>query len=232
MKHLTMIVLALSVIVLVGCDALTVVPRQPTQTPVPTRAPTLPPSPTVPPTATLPPATATSANPLEALRKAFGGWVGTKTFRAKMVQTKGTTTTLDGTMEVVLPDRFHMVAKQIDVIAIGKTFYVKIGTKWQKVALAQGFDFSFADAKKLQEELGVATEIKSIGADVLDGAPMVVYEYKTTIKGPPALTSTSKVWVAVSDSLPRKIENTSSTGVKTIMTFYDFNANIAINAPI
>lgn len=233
MKHFTLISLVLTTIVLVGCDAVSVVPRaQPTQAPLPTLAPTAPPTPTVQPTATQPPATATSANPLDALKKAFGGWAGTKSFRAKMVQTKGTTTTLEGTLEMVFPDRFHMVTKQTELIAIGKTYYVKVGTKWQKVTVAQGFDFSLADAKKLQDELGVATEVKSIGADVLDGAPMVVYEYKTTIKGPPAITTTSKVWIAVSDGLPRKIESTSSSGAKTVMTFYDFNANITINAPI
>ncbi len=233
MKRLTLVGLTLVAAVLVGCDAVSVAPRaQPTRTPLPTLAPAVPPSPTVPPTPTQPPATATSANPLEALRTAFGGWAGTRSFRIKMVQTKGTTTTLEGTFEVVLPDRFHMVAKQLEAIEIGKTFYLKTGTTWQKVTLTKAIDFSLADVKKWQDELGVASEAKSIGADVLDGAPMVVYEYKTTIKGPPAITSTSKVWIAVSDRLPRKIESTSSSGAKTIMTFYDFNANIVIEPPI
>jgi hypothetical protein len=231
MKRLLIFLFVLGGMILVGCDAVSIVPRaQPTQTPLPTRAP---PSPTVPPTATQPPPTATTnpaANPLDALRSAFASWA-VRNPCAKMVQTKGTTTTLEGTLEAV-PDRFHMVTKQIEMIAIGKTFYMKTGTTWQKVTLTQGLDFSFADIKKWQDELGVATETKFIGADVLDGAPMLVYEYKTTVKGPPAITSTTKVWLAVSDRLPRKTETISTSGAKTVMNFYDFNANVAIEAPI
>ncbi len=226
-----------ALLIALSTSACNVLQGGPANNPTPTKTsapPTVPPTPTAVPTATQPPATATaasSANPLDALRKVFSGWGSVKSFRAKFTRTSGTTTS-DGTLEVVLPDHFHFISKQSEVIVIGKTFYIKTGTQWQKVALTQGFDFSFADVKKLQEELGVATEVKFIGPDVLDGAPMLVYQYTSTYKGPPAITTTSKVWVAVSDSLPRKSETTGSTGAKTVTTFYDYNANIAINPPI
>lgn len=232
MKQLFIIGWLLVVLSASACDVLQGGPASnptPTKTVAPT--PTQPPPPTSTPTPVPPTVAPTSANPLDALRKVFTGWGSVKSFRARFTRTSGTTTT-DGTLEVVLPDHFHFISKQSEVIIIGKTIYLKTGTQWQKVALNQGFDFSFADVKKLQEELGVATEVKLIGADVLDGAPMLVYQYTTTIKGPPAITTTSKVWVAVSDNLPRKSETTGSTGAKTVTTFSDYNANIVINPPI
>lgn len=237
MKHLAMIVLALSAIVLVGCDALTVVPRQPTQTPLPTRAPTVPPSPTVPPTATLPPATATlnpAANPLDALKSAFGGWSNVKSFRIKSVRAAGSTTS-ESTFEVVLPDRFHIIGKD-EIIIIGSTLYTKKGTTWTKTQLPKDFDLSFADYKKLLEQLGAATDVKFIGPDILDGAPMLVYQYTSTFKVVnTSVTSVSKVWIAVSDRLPRKSESTSNLtgGSKTVSTYSNYNDPlIIINAPI
>ena len=127
---------------------------------------------------------------------------------------------------------FNIGNKQSEIILIGKVFYVKTGAQWQKIPTPKGIDFSFTDVKKFQDELGIATEVKFIGPDILDGVPMLVYQYTSTVKGPPAFTTTSKVWVAVSDSLPRKMESTSTTGSKTVTTIYDYNANIVINAPI
>ncbi len=232
MKQLFIIGSLLVVLSASACDVLQGGPASnptPTKTIVPT--PTQPPPPTPTPTPVPPTAAPTSANPLDALTKIFRGWASVKSFRAKFTRTSGTTTT-DGTLEVVLPDRYHFTSKQTEAIFIGNTFYIKAGTTWTKVTAPQGFDISFANLKKLQEELGVATEIRLIGADVLDGAPMLVYQYTTTIKGPPAITTTSKIWVAVSDSLPRKSETTSSSGAKTVTTFSDYNANVVINPPI
>lgn len=207
---------------------------------VPTRTPTLVPptetlAPTTTPTATLPPPTATSApsiNPLDALTKAYRAWAGVKSFRSKMTTTGVTTGTQEMTLEVVMPDRFHMVGKQFEAIIIGATFYMKVGTQWQKTTLPKGLDFSLADIKKILAELGATTQVKLIGPDVLDGAPMLVYEYTTTIKTPTTTTVTSKVWVAVADGLPRKMESLSKSGIKTVATYYDYNANITIKAPV
>ncbi len=231
MKRLSIFCLVLSGIILVGCDAVSVVPRaQPTS--LPTLAPTVPPKPTVPPTATQPPATATSANPLDALKRIFSGWGSVKTFRAKYTRTAAGKTT-DGTLEVVMPDHFHLLSSTSEIYIIGNVFYIKSGKTWQKIPMPKDFDLSFANAKKFLDDLGAATDIKFIGPDLLDGTPTLVYQYTTTFKGPPAITTVSKVWVAVSDNLPRKSEATNSiTGAKTVTTYYDYNANITINAPI
>jgi hypothetical protein len=212
---------------------------------VPTSAParvsvaaaTLPPPtqarvPTVAPSPTQPPAPPTSANPLDALTRAFRGWGGVKSFRVKMTTASGTAAGLEMTMERVMPDRFHMVSKQFEAIMIGQTFYMKIGAQWQKMVMPNSIDLSFADVKKYETELGASSETKLIGPDVLDGTPTLVYQYTTTIKTPTPTTVTSKVWIAVADGLPRKMESESKAGTKTVMTFYDYNANISIEAPI
>jgi outer membrane lipoprotein-sorting protein len=120
----------------------------------------------------------------------------------------------------------------MEMILIGSTAYLKLGDKWQKAALPKGIDLSLADPKKLETEMGTTTDIKFVGSEVLDGTPTWVYQYTTNIKGPPALKMSSKSWIGIADNLPRKTEQESKPGQKTTVTFYDYNANITINAPI
>lgn len=176
----------------------------------------------------------TTVNPLEALTKMFRSWSSVKTFRAKMAVTTsaGVPALQEMILEVVMPDRFHMTSKAIEAIKIGPTVYMKLGPAWQKVTLNQNIDFSFADVQKWQSELGASSDIKFLGAEMLDGTPTLTYQYTVSIKTPTPTTTTSKVWVAVADGLPRKIESTNQNGAKTVIVFYDYNASIAIDAPI
>lgn len=216
--------------------ALTRVPS--TSVPVPTLPPTSTPAPTatpLPPTATPIP---TSANPLEALTKAFRGWAGTKSFRAKATTIpappkKGTPTPpTEMTLEVVMPDRIHIIGASFEAYKIGSTFYTKIGTQWQKSTVPARLDFSFVDLKKIEDELGATKETKFLGPEILDGIPTLVYQYTTTIKTPVTATTVSKVWIGVADQLPRKSEALGQSGSKTTTLYYDYNANIIIEAPI
>lgn len=211
-----------------GCSALSSAP--PTPTPLPAATATVAATPTAAPTATAT-AAPTNANPLDALAQIFRGWAGVKTFRAKIIvtPTKGAATETD--LDVVMPDRFHVKSKQLEAIVIGTTYYVKIGSQWQKIALPKGIDLNFADVKKLESELGASTNAKLFGPEVLDGTPTLVYQYTTTIKTPTPLTTTSKVWVAVSDQLPRKMESVSKSSTTTV-TYSDYNAAITIAPPI
>jgi len=204
-------------------------PTQAPPTPAATAASAATPTPA--PTAR-PTAAPTSAEPLDALSQIFRGWLGVKSFRAKITTTTSTGAVTEMNLDAVMPDRFHAVSKQFEVIIIGATYYVKIGNQWQKIALPKGFDISSFDIKTLEAQLGASTEVKLIGPDVLDGAPMVVYQYTTTIKTPTPSTLTSKVWIAVADQLPRKMESTPKTGGKTVIVYSDYNANITIDPPI
>ena len=187
-----------------------------------------------------------SANPRDDLAKAFRGWGSVKSFRARI-----TTTGLPGgqsqetTIEVQMPDRFHSTTPRAEMIKVGGDIYFKLPTGWQKIA--QNVDIDFADPKKFEADIGASTESRLIGPDVFEGTPCLVYEYTTrfTGQGGPAAgavdkaagkvsdTYTAKVWIAVADNLPRKVESgdPSSTARSTIV-YYDFNAPITINPPV
>ncbi len=244
MKQVLIFAAILLALAVTACDAVPgfAPPPTPTNTPAPTptTAPTLPPPPTKSPTlaatatATKPAATnvPTPANPLSSLQNIFKGWSSVKSFRAKMTTTGLPTGTQEMTLEVVMPDRFHVTMPQLEAILIAKTVYLKIGTTWQKVALPQGIDVSAANLQQYGSQLGTNSQVKFVGAEVLDGVPTVVYQYTTTIKGPPAQTINTKVWIGVADNLPRKVETSPKAGQTTTIIFSDFNAPITINAPI
>lgn len=167
------------------------------------------------------------------MSKIFKGWSSVKTFRSKGVIAGVPGGNQDITFEAVMPHRFHMTMAQIEAILIGKTVYMKIGGKWSKTPLPQGINFDFANPQTYASQVGATSNVKFIGADVVDNTPTLVYQYTTTVKGPPQTTVTSKVWVGVADNLPRKVESEPKAGQKTTMTFYDYNAtNITIAAPI
>lgn len=232
MKRAAILGLLLVALALSACGggAATAVPTQaaaPTAATTPTTAAAATPIPTA--AATVAPA---SANPLDALTRVFRGWTGVKSFRSKITTTTSAGVTTELNLDVVVPDRFHIVSKQFEAIVIGATYYLKTGTTWQKIALPKGLDFSSADLKARAAELGASTDIKLIGPEMLDGTPTLVYQYTVTIKTPTPSTRTSKVWVAVSDQLPRQVESVSVTGAKTTAIYSDYNAAITIEPPI
>lgn len=188
-----------------------------------------------------------SANPKDDLSTAFANWGSVKTFRAKM-----TTTGLpdaagpqERTIDVVLPDRLHMKDPRTEMIKVGGDMWIKLPTGWQK--FAQNVDFDLTDPKKFESEIGASTGTRLIGPDVFEGTPCLVYEYttrftggQTAVPGKPGDkaasklpdTYTSKVWIAVADNLPRKVESADpSSPAKTTIVYYDYNAPITINPP-
>ncbi len=151
--------------------------------------------------------------------------------RAKMISTGGTTGTQEMTLELVMPNKFHMTSKdaagkELEMYLIGTTFYMKVGTKWQKVAIPAGMNFDFANPTKVAATMGAQKDVKFVGAEVLDGVPTLIYQYTSTTK------AVTKVWIGALDSLPRKSESEPKAGQKTTVTFYDYNASITITAPI
>jgi hypothetical protein len=235
MKRATILGLLLVTLAASACTAApTAAPTQPPPAATATSAPTPTAAPTVAPTAgpTAPTAVPTTANPLDALTRIFRGWAGVKSFRAKITVTPTTGAATETDLDVVMPDRFHVVSKQLEAIAIAGTYYVKLAGQWQKIALPKTIDLSFADLKKIEAELGASSDVKLIGPEVLDGTPTLVYQYTTTTTTPISTTTTSKVWVAVADQLPRRMESVAKSGTKTTVIYYDYNAAITIEPPI
>lgn len=223
--------LVLLAIALSACGAPpTPTPVPPTLIPVKTNTPlpTATPSPIPTATATAVP---TPANPGLALSNAFRAWGAVKSLRAKMTTTGGTTGTQEMTMEMVMPNKFHMTSrdaagKELEMYLIGTTFYMKVGTKWQKMTMPAGMNLDFANPQKVAASMGLQKDVKFVGAEVLDGVPTLIYQYTSTQK------YVTKVWIGALDSLPRKSESEPKAGPKTTVIFYDYNANITIAAPI
>ena len=92
----------------------------------------------------------------------------------------------------------------------------------------------------MMEDLKVSKEINKLGSETLDGVATDVYESKMTMPAPlgskpgaEPLTYSVKLWVGVSDRMPRKVENTSPTSAaRTTIVYTDYNANITIEPPI
>jgi len=165
-------------------------------------------------------------NPLEALTKAFTSWGSVKSFRARMSVSGAPAAAQTMTMEMVMPDRIHMTSAQFEMILIGNASYVKIGNTWQKMTLPQSVDVNQFKPGTWQTQIqGGLPDIKILGPDTVDGVPTIVYQFSSAkSSGQEAAT---KVWIGVTDGFPHKIESGTA-----VMTFYDFNANIAINPPI
>jgi hypothetical protein len=168
---------------------------------------------------------AARSNPLDGLTKAARAMMETKSFRAKMegdYQGKSLVTNF----EFVGPDRYH--------ITIGSGAWMKMGGKWAKLPMnLSGQVKSFRDPKFI-EELSRDAEVKFIGPDLLDGRPMLVYQYTLKNSAGTAGTTTSKMWVGPLDGLPRKSEiegDVKGGKSRMVITWYDYNSDISIEPP-
>jgi hypothetical protein len=230
----------------------TVVPTvQPTIAPTvaPTIAPTVAPTtaPTVAPTAAAAtrPAAATpaaGADARTALGEVFSGWVGVKTFRARLAgqSARPGATPIASEMEVVLPDRFRAKmatgGQNMEMVFISGTAYMKLGASpWIKAPTGAPLDLSTLDPKRFESDFrGNVSNVRLVGPDVVEGTPTLVYTYDVApAAGAPVKTGpvSSKIWVGVADRLPRRLEVTSPTGEVTNITYYDYNAPITVEAP-
>ena len=192
--------------------------------------------------------TAGGANPRAALSAAVKAQLEAKSFRAQMQSSTSSGTTSAMVVEYVAPDRFHMTqdaqlpgrgsVKQ-EFIIVGKDTWLKMGAgAWQKFPVDVGqIVAQFRDPKVL-EQLAQNADIKFVGADTLDGAPALVYEYTLTGELAKNIKSTSKTWIGATDNLPRKIETEGelqSTGqplkTKTTIIYTGYNSDIKIEPP-
>lgn len=154
-----------------------------------------------------------------------------KSFRAVMEGDGQTPIKAD--LEFVAPDRYRFKsANSMEMIIIGKTTYMKLGDRWQKMPMA--LDSSITDMRATFNKEGLKwfNDVKYVGDDTIDGKPAYVYTYHG--KG---LNNTgendSKLWIAKSDGLPLKIEATYKSGTLKSMTIeYDYDTPVTIEPPV
>jgi len=153
-----------------------------------------------------------------------------KSFRAKLTIESPGQPKQEATMEVVLPDKFHMTfsggsgVPAVEMISIGNDAYLKAGPTWIKQAGAGGGAlFDPGDISGAISDLGEAGGAKKGGTETVDGKRCQVYSYTSG-------SETTEVCVS-SDNLPLRVVTTSGSE-KTTIVFTDYNANITIKAPI
>lgn len=195
--------------------------------PASSAATTVPPAPVVP----------ASSDALGALTKAYRNLAATKSFRAVMTTMGTQEGKVETKTEVALPDRFHVVNNEFELILIGPEVYRKFPDgRWEKSPTGMAVT-SLTDPKKFEEYLKGA-KVKLIGPAVIDNTPVQLYHAVSSHS--PARRSVHddpepfmmKIWVADADGLPRKLEGTVvDTQAVTTVIFYDYNAAITINKP-
>lgn len=191
---------------------------------------------------------APTGEPRETLVKAVNAQLGAKSYRAQMVSSSsnGTNSTIE--MEFVAPDRFHLTNQSTvngqnmrqETIIVGSNTYMKMGAgSWQKFPVNMGEMIAQFRNPKMVEELSKGAETKFIGPDMVDGSPTWVYQYTINDPQGKGLKSTSKTWIGVTDSLPRKTESEGEMNImgravntKTSITYTDYNADIKIEPPM
>lgn len=178
-----------------------------------------------------------AGNALEELSKACRSLAAVKSFRALMTTTGEGADKIETRTEAALPDRFHVVNADYELIIIGSDVHKKMpGGRWEKSLTGLAVT-SLTDPKKLEQYLQSA-KVTLIGDDTLDGSPVRVY--RAAAAHSPARKSVHddpepfdmKIWVGSSDGLPRRLEGTVlSTRNKTAVVYYDYNAKIAVKKP-
>jgi hypothetical protein len=264
-NRIVMYALALLVMTVAACGATpTATPFPPTATRPPaataasqpgsaaTVAPTA-----VPPTATMPPATATTAplptatsaptkaptaaaatDPKDAIAKSMRAIMAAKAYRVlQVVQTS--TTTYTNTVEMIPPDRFHIVsgatAAGTEIIVVGKNSYQKVNGQWMTFPMDIGSLVQSLSSQASDDAIAATSEQKLVGPDVLDGVPMLVYSYVSKAKfGDVETTGNVKVWIGVADGLPHKqVVEGEAMGYKSTTTQYmTYDPTIKIEAPM
>ncbi len=217
----------------------------PSPTAAPTQAPTV--APTQPaPTAMPTQAPVTAGNPLDVIMNAQLAQLKVKAFRARTTITDANGTAITNTVEYVPPDRAHLIQSNgMETIVIkGVGTYVKRGGTWalSPIDLSSSL-FAQFDPKALEDLRNqiISQQVTLVGPDLLNGKPMLVYQYNTLVKGigpgGSDIKGTSKLWVGATDGLPYRQEMvqdsvTTQGGKTNTVSTYEYDPSITIEKPI
>ena len=175
---------------------------------------------------------APSSDPKVDIEKMADRFMSLKSFRAEMDGDGQTPMKTD--LEFVTPDRYRIkTGNTMEMIVIGKTSYMKMGSKWQKMSLP--LDSTISDMRSAFNKEGMKwfSDVKYTGDDTVDGKPAYVYTYHNKGPGAGVGENDSKVWIAKGDGLPIKIEAIYKTGnLKSMKIEYDYETPVVIEPPV
>ncbi|HLL13685.1 MAG TPA: hypothetical protein VK388_01280 [Pyrinomonadaceae bacterium] len=184
--------------------------------------------------------------PLDVMTRAMRAQLDAKSYRAHVTSTLADAAPNKMIIEYAAPDRYRMIREgqagggeenaRMEFVVVANAMYIKKPDGgWTRAPINPGEMIkSFRDPKML-DELVKTADVKFVGADTLDGAPMLVYQYTQNNPMGMNLKSTSKTWLSVADGLPRKTETEGvleGKTTKTLITISDYNADIKIESPV
>ena len=193
-----------------------------------------------------------TSNALDArdgLTKAMQSMLAAKSYRARVESTTSTGTTSTTTIEFVAPDRFHLTreastpghaATQQETIVVGDDTWMKMGNApWQKFPANLGDAIKQFRDPEVINEIARSVDVKVIGTEVVDGMQATIYQYTVGNSDNKDFHIKAKTWVASVDGLPRKTESEGDVNLggrqihtKSIITYYDYQADIKIDKPL
>lgn len=193
-----------------------------------------------------------SADPRADVEKAMRGRLAVKSYRMRKVLTMSSGLTTITSYETVNPDRMHMTTETTlpgkgtgkrETIIIGKEAYRKTGdAQWEKDEYGTADALEKMRDPKLIDAVAQKAEVKYLGTDMLEGAPMMIYQYTIKDLLGPGKDAVSKIWIGATDHLEHQMESESDiestikpgqiTHTKTTVTYYDYNTDIKIESPM
>ena len=88
------------------------------------------------------------------------------------------------------------------------------------------------------DEITKSVDVKVIGTEVVEGTQTTIYQYTLGDPNNKDFHTNAKTWVAAVDALPRKTESEADLNLggkqihtKSIITYYDYEAEIKIDKP-
>lgn len=183
--------------------------------------------------------------PLDVMTRAVRAQLDAKSYRAHVTSSPGDGAPTKMTIEYVAPDSYRMIrAGQngpagntgMEFIIVKGALYMKTPNgEWAKSPIDTSEMIKAFRNPKLIEELAKTADVKFVGPDTLDGAPMLVYQYTQSNPMGMNLKSVSKTWLSVADGMPRQTETEGvydGKKTKTLVNISDYNADIKIESPV
>jgi hypothetical protein len=184
------------------------------------------------------PANSTPENlsgPKLAVINAIRAQLDAKSFRLNSTIKSGDQS-MDNIVEYEKPDRFHIISKNYEVIAIGQKTYTLENNRWIEVPINLAKIISNVTSfTMLQTISNNIYNVQLIGNEILNGKQETVYQFDSQVKLDSAILNlVTKIWIDQSTGLPDKEEILSDLqGVKAdTINVIEYDPNIKIEPPI
>ncbi|MDR7572202.1 MAG: hypothetical protein QN194_04680 [Armatimonadota bacterium] len=159
------------------------------------------------------------------VQAAFKRFAAARSWRSRTISGEGTTT-----VAFVAPDRTHTITvrggKTEEVFVIGGQMWTKTGGSCTKLPISMKLP-SPGDLLSLEPEEPTTITVTRGGVETIQGAVMQTYLVTSVTND---LTTRSKIYVAKTGGLVRRIVNLDETPPSTT-DFFDYGAPITIRPP-